>query len=131
MYHKQYRSINLEKSAAYLRHRYNTDLNFRLRTICREMVRRMFDSVDENKCGTISDALGYTPKQLKEHIEKQFKPGMTWDNYGEWHIDHIIPISSAKSLAEGLYLSRLDNLQPLWAEENLSKGNKVLTDLEI
>lgn len=50
---------------------------------------------------------------------------MTWDNYGEWHIDHIIPISSAKSLYDGIRLSQLENLQPLWAEENILKGDKL------
>jgi len=50
---------------------------------------------------------------------------MSWDNYGEWHIDHIIPISLAKTLEEGIILSKLENLQPLWAKENILKSNKT------
>ncbi len=51
---------------------------------------------------------------------------MNWDNYGEWHIDHIIPISKAKTLEDGKFLSRLENLQPLWALENQVKYNKII-----
>jgi hypothetical protein len=77
------------------------------------------------KINKTKEILGYSPIQLKEHLEKQFKKGMSWDNYGEWHIDHIIPISLATTLEEGIKLSQLDNLQPLWAEENMFKSNKI------
>lgn len=65
-------------------------------------------------------------EELRNHIESQFKPGMTWENhslYG-WHIDHIIPLSSAKTQEELYKLCHYSNLQPLWAYDNLSKGNK-------
>jgi len=61
---------------------------------------------------------------VKEHIEKQFKPGMSWGNYGEWHVDHVIPLSIATTLEELLLLGYYENLQPLWPEENRKKGNK-------
>jgi hypothetical protein len=72
--------------------------------------------------------VGCTPQELKEHLEKQFKEGMTWDNHGMygWHIDHIIPLSSATTEEELYKLCHFTNLQPLWAEENLSKGNRIL-----
>lgn len=63
---------------------------------------------------------------LKRHIEKQFSKGMGWNNYGDWHIDHVIPLSSAKSVAELIGLSHFSNLQPMWAIENLSKGAKII-----
>jgi hypothetical protein len=61
-------------------------------------------------------------------MEKQFKNEMTWENYGfyGWHIDHIIPLSSAKNEEELYKLCHYTNLQPLWAKENLSKGAKIL-----
>ena len=74
------------------------------------------------------DIVGCTPEKLKEHIESQFTEGMSWDNYGfyGWHIDHIIPLSSAKT-KEGLYeLCHFSNLQPLWMKDNLSKGSSLL-----
>lgn len=73
--------------------------------------------------------VGYTAEQLKEHLEKQFQTGMSWKNYGKWHIDHIIPISFFQFYdyndVEFKMCWRLENLQPLWAKENLIKNNKV------
>jgi len=74
------------------------------------------------------DIVGCTPQSLKEHLEKQFINGMTWENQGGWHIDHIIPLSSAKTEEELYKLCHYSNLQPLWAGDNLSKGNKVFTN---
>lgn len=70
--------------------------------------------------------LGYSLAELKVHLESLFRPGMSWENYGAWHIDHVRPccmfdFSIPEQFAEGW---ALDNLQPLWKRENLSKGNK-------
>ena len=72
------------------------------------------------------DIVGCSPEFLKEHLEAQFTDGMSWDNRGEWHIDHIIPLSSAKTEDELYKLCHYENLQPLWAEDNLKKSNKIL-----
>ena len=72
------------------------------------------------------DIVGCTPQFLKEHLETQFTDGMSWDNRSEWHIDHIIPLSSAKTEDELYKLCHYENLQPLWAEDNLKKSNKIL-----
>ena len=70
--------------------------------------------------------IGCTPQQLIAHIEKQFQPGMTWGNWGVhgWHVDHIIPLDSGKTLEEVEKLCHYTNLQPMWAEENRKKSNK-------
>jgi hypothetical protein len=73
--------------------------------------------------------VGYTVDDLKKHLEKQFSKGMTWGNYGEWHIDHKIPVAvfNFKSF-EDIDFKRcfaLSNLQPMWALENISKGAKL------
>jgi hypothetical protein len=72
------------------------------------------------------DIVGCSPEFLKEHLEKQFTKGMSWDNQGKWHIDHKIPLSSAKTEEEIYKLCHYSNLQPLWAEDNLKKGCKIL-----
>ena len=67
---------------------------------------------------------GYSLNELKAHLEQRFKLGMTWANYGKWHIDHIIPISSF-SINEVGKCWALENLQPLWAKENILKGARI------
>lgn len=73
--------------------------------------------------------LGYNVITLKKHLEKKFCKGMTWENYGGWHVDHIIPVS-AFNFTSTTHLDfkrcwALTNLQPLWAKENLSKRDKL------
>jgi hypothetical protein len=74
------------------------------------------------------DIVGCTPEFLKEHLENQFTGGMSWENREKWHIDHIIPLCLAKTEEELYKLCHYNNLQPLWAEDNLKKGNKVFTN---
>jgi hypothetical protein len=76
----------------------------------------------ENKTFKI---VGCSPQELKEHLEKQFVSGMTWENRINWHIDHIIPLSSAGTIEEFYTLCHFTNLQPLWVEDNLKKSNKI------
>jgi hypothetical protein len=73
------------------------------------------------------EVIGCTPKELKEHLENQFTDGMSWDKMGkEIHIDHIIPLSSAKTEEEIYKLCHYKNLQPLWAIDNMKKGDKII-----
>ncbi len=55
------------------------------------------------------------------HIERQFKDGMSWERFDEVHIDHIIPMKTAKTEADVLRLNHYTNLQPLWAHDNMKK----------
>ena len=66
--------------------------------------------------------------KLKQHLEKQFKIGMSWENYGKWHVDHIRPCCSfdLSKPEEQKKCFNYTNLQPLWAEENLRKSDKWL-----
>lgn len=79
------------------------------------------------KKGRTEEILGYSRNQLKVHIEKQFQKGMTWGNHGDWHIDHITPISAllSQGITNPKVINCLTNLKPIWAKENLSKSNKV------
>lgn len=77
---------------------------------------------------TTFEILGYSREELITHLERQFTKGMTWDNYGEWHVDHIVPVSSFKikdaSDPEVRACWCLSNLRPIWATENLRKNAK-------
>lgn len=72
--------------------------------------------------------LGYSPRQLADHLSGLFQPGMTWENHGrgkgKWHIDHIRPVSSFPLDTPLSIINELKNLQPLWMEENVRKGKK-------
>lgn len=72
------------------------------------------------------DLLGYSVHELKRHLESKFLAGMSWGNYGEWHIDHIIPLSAFNySTADDIDFQRawrLSNLRPMWGIENIKKG---------
>lgn len=76
------------------------------------------------------ELVGFTFAELKAHIERQFTKGMTWDNYGEWHIDHITPVScfNFSSCDDGDFKScwHISNLRPLWAVENIEKRDKII-----
>lgn len=78
----------------------------------------------QKKNGNTASILGYDYEKFKQRIEFNFKEGMCWNNYGEWHVDHKKPISMFKSDTPASIVNALCNLQPLWAKENLSKGNK-------
>lgn len=69
--------------------------------------------------------LGASFEYVKVYLENKFTEGMTWDNYGTWHIDHMIPLISAKNIDELEALFHYKNLQPLWAVDNLKKGAKI------
>lgn len=68
--------------------------------------------------------LGCTIEEFKKHIEKKFTKGMSFDNYGEWHLDHIKPLALATTEEEVVNLNHYTNFQPLWAEDNFKKGAK-------
>lgn len=93
------------------------------------MGRLMRQSIKDKKKRHWEIIAGYSLNDLMNHLESQFKEGMSWDNYGSWHIDHIIPISSwnLKSVQQKEFKDcwGLNNLQPLWALDNIRKGNKV------
>ena len=86
--------------------------------------------VDKNQ--SYFDVLQYTPEQLIVHLEKQFTEGITWENYGEWHVDHKLPISSfnIQKMGDSEFMKcwSLENLQPMWGEENIRKSNKIFND---
>lgn len=69
--------------------------------------------------------LGCSYEEFKQYLESQFTNGMTWENAGEWHLDHIYPVSLATDEEHLIKLNHYTNFQPMWAEDNLKKGNRI------
>jgi hypothetical protein len=76
---------------------------------------------------------GASVSELRRHLEKQFKRGMSWENYGDWHIDHIIPCSKfdLTDLRQQAICFNYLNLRPCWAAENIRKGNRITMPTQI
>jgi len=122
---KRYRDANRQKITDSLRERRRNDPFLRLREAIRGSVRAYLGSKKTRRSATF-EIVGCTPDFLRSHLEKQFKPGMTWGNYGShWHVDHRIPLASGNSPEEIMGLSHWTNLQPLEALENLLKSDKM------
>jgi len=107
---------------------YYSNTLFKLLNNLRTRMRLFIKSKNIKKNNKTIDILGGNPETIKKHLEDQFSEEMSWDNYGfyGWHIDHIIPLSSAKNENDVYKLCHYTNLQPLWGVDNLKKGNKIL-----
>lgn len=118
---------NKERTNKRQRERRNTDPKFRLNGNMSRAIRLSLKGKKNGK--PWEDLLGYSLGALEKHLQRQFTPGMTMDNQGEWHIDHIVPVSAFNfEKAEDIDFKRcwaLDNLRPMWAMHNLKKGNKI------
>jgi hypothetical protein len=90
----------------------------------RSILGRYLKFIKLKKSDSTHNMLGYSFLDLKKRIECQFNKGMSWENYGEWHIDHKKPIGAFSKGTSAKTVNMLSNLQPLWAKENLNKGKK-------
>jgi hypothetical protein len=107
--------------------RWNEDELFAIKVRLRNLIRNSFRRGGYKKFNTSTeDIVGINYNEFKNYLESKFIDGMNWDNRGEWHIDHIIPLSSAKSEEELRKLCHYTNLQPLWEKDNLKKSNNIL-----
>ena len=129
---KKYYLINSDKenyrNNLYTQNRKKTDIIFKLSCISRARLIEFLKLKNISKTNKTFDIIGCSPEHLKKYLDKKFTHGMSWDNHGVygWHIDHIIPLSSAKTEEEIYKLCHYTNLQPLWAEDNLKKSNKLV-----
>jgi hypothetical protein len=110
----------------YQRERKKNDSIFNIKATIRTRIYKFLSVKNIKKTSKTFDIIGCSPIELKEHLERQFTDNMSWGNRSLWHIDHIIPLSIAKTEEEIYKLCHYTNLQPLWAEDNLKKGNKIL-----
>lgn len=113
---------------AKLRLKEQTDILYKLSKRLRSRLGTAIYRKSLKKTSKLREYLGCTIAYLKSHLESKFQPGMTWANYGKWHIDHIIPLATATTAEEMCKLCHYTNLQPLWAEDNLKKGSKQILE---
>jgi hypothetical protein len=140
-YMKDYYFNNLEKRKKYLeltkekrnlkrniyqKERSKSDSLFKLKIYVRNRIGFYLKKNNITKRNNTFKIVGCSPQELKIHLEQKFIDGMSWDNQGEWHIDHIIPLSSAQTEEELYKLCHFTNLQPMWALDNIKKGSKIL-----
>ena len=133
-YHSKWREENREhvneKTRLWYLNRRRTDPEFKLKCNTRTAIYTCLKEANVVKYRSTFKLLGYSIEELMNHLEEQFTEGMTWNNYGEWHVDHKLPMKNFKfnsTECDGFKECwSLDNLQPLWKKENLSKGSKIL-----
>jgi hypothetical protein len=125
----EYRRKNKAQKARwerkYVRERMQVDPLFRMTYAVRNRIFYAMRRKGYTKQSRTREIIGCDWEQLSAHIEGQFLDGMTWDNYGEWHIDHIVPLASASTAQEMEALCHYRNLRPLWAGDNIRKGAKL------
>ena len=128
--HKEYRHENREKireiNRVYQKKREKEDPGYKL---ARRLRNRLYYALKNNqRAGSAIKDLGCSIEELKEHIEKQFQPGMSWDKWTTdgFHIDHIKPLCSFDLTDRQQFLEAVNykNLRPLWAKENMAKGGR-------
>ncbi len=149
-YRKKYIELHRERARSYakdnrelinkrLREKYKNDPIWRMQCLLRSRMKDGWNSSNLVSKGAYSDFLGCSFDELKIHIESRFKPGMTWENQGEWHIDHVVPLSFYAKLkkdgTEDFFDMYLDdafhylNLRPEWGKENMSRGNRWIVPM--
>lgn len=121
-YNKNSKNI-IKQNTEYKLKRLQSSPQFKLVHSLRTRLRHALKN--NQKTGSAVGDLGCSINSLKSYLEAQFKSGMSWDNHGEWHIDHIRPLSSfdLTNRKELLKACHYTNLQPLWKGENLEKGS--------
>lgn len=105
-----------------LREKYKTNPAYNLKIRLRSRLHKVLSG---SKSSSTEKIIGCSYAELVIHIQRQFLSSMSWDNMGSWHIDHIVPLASAKNEEELYRLSHFSNLRPLWSHENMSKGAKI------
>lgn len=133
-YHVEYRNNpeNLDKIRTSrnkrVKIRLMSDIQYKMRLYLRNRVRAAIRAAGSRKCAPTLHLVGCDVIDLVKFLEKKFTDGMTWDNYGKWHVDHIRPCSSfdLTDPEQQKQCFHYTNLQPLWAKDNLKKSNKII-----
>ena len=126
-YQKNKKKVNT-RGTIYKRNRRRNDPTFRLLFNLRGRLYKIMKSIKTKKDKPTKEFLGCSMEALKIYLENQFSTGMSWDNYGKWHLDHIKPCCSfdLTDIEQQKVCFHYTNLQPLWAIDNKKKGRKIL-----
>ena len=132
-YIKEYRENNVDKikqiKRDYERNRKARDPLYKLISNFRTAIYQVLKESNVEKNKHYFDILQYTPEQLISHLENKFIDKMSWDNYGDWHVDHKLPIThyNIQEMGDSEFMKcwSLDNLQPMWGVDNIKKSNKL------
>ena len=125
---KKWREENKERIIKYFKKRYEVkreDPQFRFERSLRGRTNAAFKAKGWSVPLSTEEIIGDSETVFK-HIESRFKNGMSWSNYGEWTVDHIVPLASAENDIELIELCCYTNTQPLWRKENETKANKII-----
>ena len=128
---KEWYKNNKEQRNKYRNNKKQTDPLFKLRCNISSLILLSIKKQGYTKNSKSYQILGCTFEEFKNHLERQFTNGMNWENQGEWHLDHIYPVSLAKDEQELIRLNHYTNFQPMWAIENIIKSNKVIPNTQI
>lgn len=121
-YHKNKEKLRVAKNK-WMSKRRKEDGFYRMKINLRARIREYL--IGESKGLRTREIVGLDKVEFKLYIQNKFVDGMSWENYGKWHLDHITPLCIAKDNEEALLLNHYTNLQPLWAEDNLRKNRKL------
>lgn len=102
-----------------------SDSTYLIKGRVRARLSNAFKRLERGKGKPTQAIIGCDWATLKSHIESKFTDGMSWDNRSQWHIDHIVPLSSASTEEELMNLCHYMNLQPLWALDNIRKSSNI------
>ena len=122
-YHKNKEQV-LKSNAAYQNTKLKEDPLYKFKHRTRTRIYQSFSGNGYSKKSQACKILGCNYQDFLNHITFQFTEGMTLENYGEWHLDHILPVAAATTEEEVITLNHYTNFQPLWAKDNLCKGDK-------
>ena len=134
-YNKEYNANpkNREKKNARQKKRQKerrqSDPLYKLKCNVRSRINKTITRAGFKKNSKTHKILNCSFEEFASHLEKQFNSGITWENYGKWHLDHIVPVSLASTEEEIIKLNHYKNFQPMWGPENGSKNNKIIHEM--
>jgi hypothetical protein len=128
---KIYFKQNKDKKNLYVKNKTLTNPLFKLKRNINCLISSSIKNNNYIKVSRTNKILGCSNEYFKVYIENQFINGMSWENRQEWHLDHIYPVSLAKDEEELIRLNHYTNFQPLWAKDNLQKGNKIINNKQL